>query len=185
MSDKKRENLITAILADEKNKIAPNPELLKSVLSELDVTNISGNRSIIRDEREKGRVSGDEFPSIKFYVRDKSQTPKQKIRFAMGEIYNPMAINWKLVLGIVILAVIAGVSYYQFVLVEKSSEVAKAPTDIAVIPATGNVDDVVAALLNDADAETTILANVENDVNLVVADSQAIDDFGQSYNEEF
>ena len=95
-----------------------------------------------------------------------------------------MTINWKLVFGLIILAIVVSVSYYQFVL-NKPSEIAKVPTEIEVVPATGNVDDVVLALLNDVDAEAAILANIENDANLLIADSRAIDDFGQSYNEEF
>ena len=162
MTEEQKENLIIKILANEKEKVSPDPELLKKILSKLDVTNVSDGRLISRDGLDaKGRVS------------DEDQN-----------IFNPMTINWKLIFGLIILAIVVSVSYYQFVL-NKPSEIAKAPTEIEFVPATGNVDDVVVALLNDADAETAILANIENDANLLIADSRAIDDFGQSYNEEF
>lgn len=172
MNEEQKENLIIKILAEEKEKISPDKELLKNILLKLDVTNVSDRRFIYRDEDDKGRVS------------DNAKTPKQKLRFATGQVYNPMTINWKLVFGLIILAIVVSVSYYQFVL-NKPSEIAKAPTEIEIVPATGNIDDVALALLNDVDAESAILANIENDANLLIADSQAIDDFGQSYNEEF
>jgi len=104
-----------------------------------------------------------------------------------------MAINWKLVLGVIILAIIAAASYYQLVLKPASVEVSQlpesavqqAPAAVGIVPATGNVDDVAEALLKDVDAEAALLANIDNDADLLIADSQAIDDFGQSYNEEF
>lgn len=154
---------IMEILGKEKDGVAPDKKLLAKILSEIDaeVTTSGESRFILRDDEIKGRVS----------VNDK------KIKF--------MTINWKLTFGVIVLAIVASVSYYQFVLKEKPLEIAKAPIDISVVPATGNVDDIVLALLNDADAETAILANIESDANLILADSQAIDDFGQSYNEEF
>lgn len=154
---------VAEILKKEKDGALPNKNLLVKILSGIDteVTASGENRFILRDDEIKGRVS----------VNDK------KIKF--------MTINWKLTFGIIVLAIVASASYYQFVLKEKPLEIVKAPTDIGVVSATGNVDDVVLALLNDVDAEAAILANIESDANLILADSQAIDDFGQSYNEEF
>jgi len=164
MTDEQFENLLSKILSEEKNKAILDEKLLVNFLSVIDaeVTTSDKNRFILqRDDNDKGRVSANN-----------------------DQIHNFMAINWKLVFGVIILALVASVSYYQFVL-KAPSEIAKAPTEVNIVPATGNIDDTVLALLNDADAEVAILANIENDANLIIADSQAIDDFGQSYNEEF
>lgn len=166
-NDEQFENLLSKILAEEKNKAILDEKLLVNFLSVIDgeVTTSGKNRFILqRDDSNKGRVSVNN-----------------------DQIHNFMAINWKLVFGVIILALIVSVSYYQFVLKTPSevAKIAKAPTEVNIVPATGNVDDAVLALLNDADAESAILANIENDANLIIADSQAIDDFGQSYNEEF
>ena len=165
MTDEQFENLLSKILAEEKNKAMLDEKLLVNFLSVIDVevTTSGENRFILQRDDDKGRVS----------VNNNDQ------------IYNSMTINWKLVFGVIILAVVVSVSYYQFVLKEAPSEIAKAPTEVNIIPATGNIDDAVLALLNDADAEAAITANIENDANLIIADSQTIDDFGQSYNEEF
>lgn len=163
MTDEQFENLLSKILIKEKDKVMLDEKLLANFLSIIDaeVTTSGENRLIFRDDKIKGRVSANK-----------------------NQIHNFMAINWKLVFGVIILALVASVSYYQFVL-KTPSEITKAPTEVNIVPATGNVDDVVLALLNDVDAEAAILANVENDANLIIADSQAINDFGQSYNEEF
>ncbi len=172
-NDEKFENLLSKILSEEKNKAMLDEKLLVNFLSVIDpsplyckgegeVTTSGKNRFILQRDDNKGRVSANN-----------------------DQIYNFMTINWKLVFGVIILAVVVSVSYYQFVLKETPSEIAKAPTEVDIVPATGNIDDAVLALLNDADAEMAILANIENDANLIIADSQVIDNFGQSYNEEF
>jgi len=50
-------------------------------------------------------------------------------------------------------------------------------------PATGNVDDAINAILNDVIDEQALFADEEKDAMLLGADSQAISDFGQSFNE--
>jgi hypothetical protein len=50
-------------------------------------------------------------------------------------------------------------------------------------PATGNVDDAVNAILAAVSDDQALFADAEKDAALVGADSQAISDFGQSYNE--
>ncbi len=172
-NDEQFENLLNKVLSEEKNKAMLDEKLLVNFLSIIDaeVTISEENRLISRDDEIKS--------PIYTYVGDKGRVSANK-----NQIHNFMAINWKLVFGVIILALIASVSYYQFVL-KAPSEVAKAPTEVNIVPATGNIDDIALALLNDVDAEAAILANVENDANLIIADSQAINDFGQSYNEEF
>ena len=50
-------------------------------------------------------------------------------------------------------------------------------------PATGNVDDIVNLLLQDADSEAAELADEDNDTSLITSDAQAITEFGQSNDE--
>ena len=182
-NDEQFENLLSKILAEEKNKAMLDEKLLMNFLSAIDakVTTSEENRLIFRDDKTKSPTYtyvGDKSPTYT-YVGDKG-----RVSVNNDQIHNFMAINWKLVFGVIILALIVSVSYYQFIL-KAPSEIAKAPTEVNIVPATGDIDDAVLALLNDADAEAAILANIENDANLIIADSQAIDDFGQSYNEEF
>jgi len=50
-------------------------------------------------------------------------------------------------------------------------------------PATGDVNDAINAILNEVIDEQTLFADEEKDTILLGADSQAISDFGQSFNE--
>jgi len=55
--------------------------------------------------------------------------------------------------------------------------------EIFVVPATGNVDDTMDALLKEVDDENLATKDLEGDVSLIDSDSQEVDDFGQSINE--
>lgn len=59
----------------------------------------------------------------------------------------------------------------------------KAPQPVAVTPATIAVDDAVNAILAGVSDEQALFADAEKDAELITADSQALSDFGQSYNE--
>ncbi len=54
---------------------------------------------------------------------------------------------------------------------------------VTTIPATGNVDDAINAILNEAIDEQALFTDEGKDAMLLGADSQAISDFGQSFNE--
>jgi hypothetical protein len=56
-------------------------------------------------------------------------------------------------------------------------------TEISTVPATGNVDDATEALLKEVNDESSALSNLEGDASLIDSDSQEVDDFGQSINE--
>lgn len=58
-----------------------------------------------------------------------------------------------------------------------------APQPLAVKPATAIVDDAVSAILAGVADEQALFADAEKDAELITFDSQAISDFGQSYNE--
>jgi hypothetical protein len=55
--------------------------------------------------------------------------------------------------------------------------------EISVIPATGNVDETINALLKEVDDENLATKDLEGDASLIDSDSQEVDDFGQSINE--
>lgn len=142
------------ILARQKEKILPPKELLSKI-----ITNTETERYSYREE--KGR------PSI--------------INIIFNQIHNFMAPKLKLTLALIAIVAVIGIfSYYQLGL--------RAPQQLAkegVLPkATGNIDDAVISLLQDASSEELFFENeLSGDISLVNMDSQAIDDFGQSYNE--
>jgi flagellar basal body-associated protein FliL len=101
-----------------------------------------------------------------------------------------MTINWKIIIPVlVILVVAAGLIYYQFgikPLQPQYTTEKAAPEQAAKItppPATGNIDDAINAFIQDATNEQALAADEDADTSLIDLDSQAINDFGQSYNE--
>lgn len=50
-------------------------------------------------------------------------------------------------------------------------------------PATGNIDDVVNALTKESVDEELVVNQEDDEVDLIISDSQEINDFGQSVNE--
>ena len=56
-------------------------------------------------------------------------------------------------------------------------------TKITPLPATGNIDDAINAFIQDATNEQALAAEEDADASLINLDNQAINDFGQSYNE--
>lgn len=55
--------------------------------------------------------------------------------------------------------------------------------EVSPIPATGNVDDTVNSLMKELDDEAVATEDLEGDLDLIDSDSQEVDDFGQSVNE--
>jgi len=103
-----------------------------------------------------------------------------------------MTINWKVwvPLGIVAVVALVIISSYQFgtkapqAPIAPQAPVAAEELPVAVTkPATGNIDDAVNAILAEASDDQALFASVEKDAELIAVDSQAISDFGQSYNE--
>ena len=104
-----------------------------------------------------------------------------------------MAINWKVwaPLGILVLVVLAILWFPRSG--ERAPMTDKAPQApverkaeqeeaTAAVAATGNVDDVVNALLADTADDQALFSDAEKDAELVAADGQVVSDFGQSYN---
>jgi hypothetical protein len=63
------------------------------------------------------------------------------------------------------------------------TEYVQIPEEVIVPQATGNIDDIINAMTALAENEQVIIIEEGNDASMVTIDSQAISDFGQSYNE--
>jgi len=114
------------------------------------------------------------------------------------QISNFMTWNWKVAMPIGVVAVLVAVISYSQIgtkapgvtekpkpnsIVEESLSGIAEEKQAVLPPATGNVEDAVDAVLAMIENEQSILDEDESDAALVMADSQAISDFGQSYNE--
>ena len=101
-------------------------------------------------------------------------------------------INWKAWISIgITISVIVLVMQYMAIMPPQIDEAPQAidimpeqelPTVITT-PATGDVDDAINAILNEVIDEQALFIDEEKDAILLGADSQAISDFGQSFNE--
>ncbi len=169
---------IVSLLKKEKEKLVPPGELFRQVMDKItiSVTNGVDTRYSCREE-VKGRPS---------------------LNNITAKINNLMTVHWKVwaPIGIVAVVALAIMSSYQFGTKEPQAPVAEetpqapiaAPTQelpVAVTkPAIGNVDDAVNAILAGVSDDQALFADVGKDAALVAADSQAINDFGQSYENE-
>jgi hypothetical protein len=153
------------ILTKEKNQIKPSKELLLKIISQItsEKTKVTTNE-IDRYSYHKGRLIN------------------------LSQVHNMM---WKIFLPIGAIAVIAlfmvsqyGMQAPQYVknLIPGISQEENVPE------ATGNVDDIIAALLKDLTMEQTAFAAEDESASLIESDSEAISDFGQNsyeYENEF
>lgn len=101
-----------------------------------------------------------------------------------------MANNKRLVSLIVIAAVLVGILIYSlnankgnYYLTNIPSGEESAAKENIIPKATGNVDDIVSALILGAEEEKTILGDATEDKALIVSDSQDISGFSQSADE--
>ena len=104
------------------------------------------------------------------------------------KIYDLMIVNWKVwaPLGIIAVVALVAIGSYQSGTKTPQAPVAEEKPQqqpVAVKPATGNIDDAVNAALASIADDQALFADAEKDAELIAADSQAISDFGQSYNE--
>lgn len=146
---------VADILSEEKNKIVAPESLWAKIITSIDI-----NRFILRGDEDKGRASLNN----------------------LNQIQDSMTINWKIVFGAAVFGIIAAVVYFQFGI--KPAQFAKEGEEGMALAPTGNIDDMAAILLADASSDGAALLT-EADISLIDTDSQVIDDFGQSYNEEF
>ncbi|MBU4284933.1 hypothetical protein KKF60_02945 [Patescibacteria group bacterium] len=96
--------------------------------------------------------------------------------------------KWKILVPIVIIVlviVIFGINEFNLINNgDNSAKIQDVSKEMLPIPATtGNVDDIIDAILTFSDNEEILMNEETADINLITADSQEINDFGQSYNE--
>jgi len=181
------------LLKKEKESIAPSQELFKQVIEQIPggVTNEADTR----------------------YKYQKEVQGRPSLNNTITKVHDLMTINWKMwaPLGIVAVVALVIIGSYQFGTQTPQAPVTgetpqapvaretpqapvagqtpqapiggTAPAPVATKPATGNVDDAVNAILAGISDDQALFADGEKDIALVAADSQAISDFGQSYNE--
>lgn len=172
----------------EGGKIYPDKEIFRQVMSKIptSVTNQSNPRYSFMKEAQ-GRSSWSKINNL-------------------TKTLNSMTINWKIIAPFGAVAVVAlvlvGVSQFgtnsQQAKIAENGQVQEQSTagdnqapiavsqDLPVAkqePATGDVNETVNAILADASAEGTYFADAVKDGELITADSQSINNFGQSYYE--
>lgn len=164
----------------EGRKIYPDKEIFKQVMAKIpsSVTNQNNSRYSFMKEVQ-GRPSWSKINNI-------------------TKILNPMTMNWKIIAPVGIVAVIALVlvSVSQFgtkspqAPIADNGQVQESPIAISqdlpvakTQPATGDIDETVDAILAAASADESYFADAIKDSELVAADSQSINNFGQSYYE--
>ena len=160
MSGKDLEKFFSGI----KEKIKPSKELSQKILASFDIT----------EEKEKGRISGYEL--------------------ILNQIHIFMT-KWKMAIPVVLVVlVVAGLMIMrsgqktQPTSIQKQTQTTETkyvqiPNEVPVPQATGNIDDIINAMTAFAENEQVIIVEEGNDASMVTLDSQAISDFGQSYNE--
>jgi len=164
----------------EGGKIYPDKEIFRQVMAKIpsSVTNQNNPRYSFMKEVQ-GRPSWSKINNI-------------------TKILNPMTMNWKIIAPVGVVAVIAlvlvGVSQFGTkspqAPIADNGQVQETPIAISqdlpvakTQPATGDIDETVNAILAAASAEEAYFADAIKDGELVAADSQSINNFGQSYYE--
>jgi len=171
------EKEIEKLLSNLKGRIKPSKELTQKILADLGVTEKKDNRYILQ-EREKGRISNYEL--------------------ILNQIHTFMT-KWKMAIPVVLVVlVVAGLMIIrsgqktqptpEAGSVQEQSQAAETeyvqiPEEVPVPQATGNIDDIIDAMTAFAENEQVIIVEEGNDASMVTLDSQAISDFGQSYDE--
>ncbi len=161
MTEKELEKFLSGLKA----KIKPSKQLAQKIVADLEIR-----------EKSKGRLSG--------YELNFNQT------------HNLMK-SWKVIIPaavVVLLLLIVGFSYLgpkriqptsgpQDQLGAEQEKFVETPNPVPVPKTTGDINDTIDALTALSENEMVIITEEGNDASLVTLDSQAISDFGQSYDE--
>ena len=164
----------------EGGKIYPDKEIFRQVMAKI-----------------PSSVTNEQNPRYSFIKEAQGRLSSLKINNII-KILNLMTINWKIIapVSVVVFAalVLVGVSQFgtkspytpianngqiQETSVETSQDLPVAKPQ----PATGDIDETVNAILASASAEEIYFADAIKDGELITADSQLINNFGQSYYE--
>lgn len=122
-------------------------------------------------------------------------------KIKITKIHGFMAINWKVwgSLGVIVIIALVVIGFSQFgtktpqaPISQEALEIPEASQTpvglggeqeqpVVIKPATGNVDDAVEGILSGIADDQALFVDAEKDAALITSDSQAISDFGQSY----
>ncbi len=160
----------------EGGKIYPDKEIFKQVMEKMPTSVTNQNNS---------RYS---------FMKEVQGRPSLPIINSLTKILNHMTMNWKIMVpvGIVVVIALVLIGINQFGTKSLQSPIAEQETPIAISqdlptaslqPATGNIEETVNAIIAAASAEETYFADAIKDSELIAVDSQLINNFGQSYNE--
>ncbi len=152
-------------------KVVPTKELGQRILANFKVTKEQENRYLLL--KDKGRFSF--------------------LELILNQIHNLMT-NWKTVIPVaIVVLVLVGLAVFQFTqrpslkkgvgTIETEQPLVMVPKEVSVPEADGSIDTAIAAMIALAENEQTICLEELNDALLLNLDTQAIDDFGQSYDQ--
>lgn len=168
------------LLNVQKEKIVPSQKFLTKIIANLPAAGSVTEKEIVRYLLRGEQKPGD-------YAWQNGRPSKKIIKSKINDL---MTINWKVwtPLGIIAVVALAIIGSYQLrTETETPQTPIAAPTQelpaTVTKPATGNIDDTVNAILASVSDDQTFFADVEKDAELITADSQAISNFGQSFNE--
>jgi hypothetical protein len=166
------------LLKSEKEFIIPPKELLKQIIRQI--------------------PSGVTKEATLRYSYKKEVQGRPSLSGIITKIHDLMTIERKVwaPLGIIAVVALVIISFYQFggKTLETPAPITKEAPQVPVVESqelpvaltqspAGNIDDAVNAILAGISDDEAFFADAVKDAELVAADSQAIGDFGQSYNE--
>jgi hypothetical protein len=170
-----------SLLKEESKKIVPTKESFQQIIDKINVS-----------------VTNELNPRYSYMEEVQGRPSLEKIN-NITKIFNLMNINWKIWAPVGIVAVVALVIIGSSQLGTKSPQapitdsgqaqeqpiaVSQDLPKVAVAePATGNVDDAVNAILASVSDDEALFADAIKDGELIAADNQSINNFGQSYYE--
>jgi len=171
------EEEIEKLFSELKKKVKPSKELSQRILASLNVE--KKNMDVLQKE-DKGRVS------IYELILNQIHAIMTKWKIAV-----PVALVILVIVGLMVIG--AGRKTEQPNEQTKGNEPAQeetqtteyvqVPAEVPVPQANGTVNDVIDAMTAFAENEQVITVEEGNDASMVTIDSQAVSDFGQSYDE--
>jgi len=209
LNDKKIEEIIEKTLeyldsgktpAEIFDLLSKHQETVKEILTAVSLIKKEGesvapSRELFRQTMDKiaSNVTNGFSPRYSYMEEVQGRPSLNNI---ITKIHDFMTINWKIwaPLGIIAIVAVVIVGSYQFGTKAPQAPIAEetpqAPVAVSqelpvavTKPATGNVDDAVNAILAGISGDQALFDDAAKDAELLAADSQAISDFGQSYNE--
>lgn len=152
---------LTNVLKEQKEFFAPEQDLLKTILSQLEKTETATEKELSPYLiKNKGRLS--------------------IINSLLNQIHNLMTLKWKIAFSLI--AIVVGFAlYYQFDLERPQYVIGLDNQRILLSEPSADVDKLAEALNQEALIEQTLTA--EENASLTDVDSSIMSDFGQSYDE--